>query len=70
VHVLVLTIELFLCCLTFLNVAPRLTPSRIVMKLFQLLCKRISITWFQTSAAKQIRTALFWAITQRVVVFS
>jgi hypothetical protein len=28
------------------------------------------IAWFQTSAAKQIRTALFWVITQRVVVTS
>jgi len=26
--------------------------------------------WFQASVAKQIRTALFWIITQRVVVIS
>jgi len=35
-----------------------------------LLCKRMFIAWFQASSEKQIWTALFWVITQRVVAIS
>jgi len=30
----------------------------------------VSHTWFQASAAKQMRTPPYWAITQRVVIIS
>jgi hypothetical protein len=46
-------------------------PSLLILRTVSTtLWAKFNVTWFQASAAKQMRTALFWAITQRLVVIS